>query len=164
MRIPSPRVVALLTAVALAPALGRAEESWPYRRDEPLPPGFHVEKRANKALIITGGAVFGAGVFVLVAGIATASRKRDSTVCPDHDCSNTSANSLMAGGAALLGIGVVLTLVGIATPRLVVLRGDPPKAKPAEPDVPDKEPVAPKLMLAPATFGTAAGISLRGAF
>lgn len=148
----------------------------PYRKDEPIPPGYRLERRPRTGLIIAGAVVTAVPYFI---GLSVASAAkfenatgflaipalgpwltlavRDNTNCYNRSLGTTSdyycpadagVVTLLVMDALIQTTGAILFLVGIASDRELLVRQD----------------VA-KLRLTPLQFnGSGYGLGLRGGF
>lgn len=129
-------------------------ETYPYRTGDPVPPGYRVEERGIRGLVIAGSIVFGVPYFISLAVAPNAKRLNwlavpivgpyvaaeqvraceagyyDASgewVSEDDDyCADEANRSLMRFDGLLQASGVAMLTVGLLVRRHVLVRQPPP--------------------------------------
>ncbi|AUX44632.1 uncharacterized protein SOCE26_060980 [Sorangium cellulosum] len=134
----------------------------PWKKDEPVPPGYHVETRIRKGLVISGAIVFGTVyVFTAIGGGDAVAHGRSEYAALFVPCAGpfltlaiTRQDDLETLGLVVDGLvqitGAALLVPGLVVPKKVLVRDDLAR---------------PFAVPVPMTFGrNSAGLGLAGRF
>ena len=88
-----------------------APETLPYDSNQPIPAGYHVEKKVRLGLLIPGAVLTGIGLFGIVGFEASSHTSREDKTAFD-----------VVWGLLFLGPGLPLLLVGLLSPKKYLQR------------------------------------------
>lgn len=112
---------ALVASLLCAPSTGEAQQTLPYDPEEPVPLGYHVEKRPRYGLLITG-----AGLSATAIGcfVYASSQRKEELRSKESQEFPTESTSFYALGTLFTLAAVPVLLVGLTKKQVLV--ADPP--------------------------------------